>query len=56
MTGDIKKGGREGESELPFDTTYDLSYPAWAAPVVSHGLLYVRGSDKVICLELINNK
>ena len=56
LAGDIKKGDRAGEYDLPFDTTYDLSYPAWAAPVVSHGLLYVRGSDKVICLELINNK
>lgn len=30
-----------------------LKYPCWAAPVVSHGLLYVRGVDKVVCLELI---
>lgn len=26
--------------------------PYWAAPVVSHGLLYVRGSGKLRCLEL----
>jgi outer membrane protein assembly factor BamB len=25
----------------------------WAAPVVSHGLLYVRGADRLLCLELI---
>ncbi len=30
-----------------------LKYPAWAAPVLSHGLLYVRGKDKLVCLELI---
>ncbi|MEZ6106925.1 MAG: PQQ-binding-like beta-propeller repeat protein [Pirellulaceae bacterium] len=30
-----------------------LGYPCWAAPVVSHGLLYVRGVDRVVCLELI---
>ena len=30
-----------------------LKYPAWAAPIVSHGLLYVRGADRVVCLELI---
>ncbi|MBA3481593.1 MAG: PQQ-like beta-propeller repeat protein [Pirellulales bacterium] len=30
-----------------------LTYPAWAAPVLSHGLLYVRGSDRLVCLELI---
>ncbi len=27
--------------------------PCWAPPVLSHGLLYVRGKDKVVCLELI---
>ena len=27
--------------------------PSWAPPVLSHGLLYVRGKDKVVCLELI---
>ncbi len=30
-----------------------LEYPAWAAPVLSHGLLYVRGKDRLLCLELI---
>jgi hypothetical protein len=30
-----------------------LTYPAWAAPVLSHGLLYVRGSDRLVCLELM---
>ncbi len=30
-----------------------LRYPAWAAPILSHGLLYARGRDRVICLELI---
>ena len=30
-----------------------LKYPAWAAPILSHGLLYVRGDDRLICLELI---
>ncbi len=32
--------------ELPRD-------PFWSAPVVSHGLLYVRGDGKLFCLELI---
>ncbi len=27
--------------------------PSWAPPVLSHGLLYVRGENKVVCLELI---
>jgi hypothetical protein len=30
-----------------------LRYPCWAAPILSHGLLYVRGKDRLICLELI---
>jgi len=30
-----------------------LEYPAWAAPVLSHGLLYVRGKNRLVCLELI---
>lgn len=32
-----------------------LRYPAWAAPVLSHGLLYVRGETNLACLELIPN-
>ena len=30
-----------------------LSPPTWAAPVLSHGLLYVRGADRLVCLRLI---
>lgn len=30
-----------------------VKYPAWAAPVLSHGLLYVRGKDRLLCFELI---
>jgi outer membrane protein assembly factor BamB len=30
-----------------------LQYPAWAAPILSHGLLYVRGGDRVVCLDLM---
>ena len=30
-----------------------LEYPAWAAPILSHGLLYVRGKERLACLELI---
>lgn len=30
-----------------------LGRPYWAAPILSHGLLYVRGSERVLCLELI---
>ena len=30
-----------------------LIYPCWAAPILSHGLLYIRGRDQLACLELI---
>jgi hypothetical protein len=30
-----------------------LREPCWAAPILSHGLLYVRGKDKLVCLEMI---
>jgi outer membrane protein assembly factor BamB len=33
-----------------------LEYPCWAAPILSHGLLYVRGEDRLVCLELIPKK
>jgi outer membrane protein assembly factor BamB len=26
--------------------------PAWAAPILSHGLLYLRGDDRLVCLRL----
>jgi outer membrane protein assembly factor BamB len=30
-----------------------LRYPCWAAAILSHGLLYVRGMDHIFCFELI---
>jgi outer membrane protein assembly factor BamB len=30
-----------------------LEEPCWAAPILSHGLLYLRGRDRLVCLELI---
>ena len=39
-----------GEGERP------LQYPAWAAPILSHGLLYVRGQDRLVCLEFIPDR
>ena len=32
-----------------------LKSPCWAAPIISHGLLYVRGKDQLVCFELIPN-
>jgi outer membrane protein assembly factor BamB len=30
-----------------------LKNPCWAAPIVSHGLVYLRGEGRLLCLELI---
>lgn len=30
-----------------------LRSPCWSAPILSHGLLYVRGNDRLVCLEVI---
>ncbi len=30
-----------------------ITYPSWAAPVVSHGLLFVRGDKNLACFDLI---
>jgi outer membrane protein assembly factor BamB len=30
-----------------------LEYPCWAAPILADGLLYLRGKDRLVCLELI---
>lgn len=30
-----------------------MEWPCWAAPVVSHGLLFIRGKDRLICMQLI---
>ena len=30
-----------------------LEPPCWAAPIIAHGYLYVRGKGKLLCLDLI---
>ncbi len=37
----------------PRDSKPLLSPPCWFPPVLSHGLLYLRGADKLVCLDLI---
>ena len=32
------------------------SYPAWGAPVIAKGLLYVRGKHEIICYEMDDAK
>ncbi len=34
----------------------ELEYPCWAPPVVSHGLMYLRGKGKLACYELVPGK
>jgi hypothetical protein len=45
-----------GASPFGFGPRQLLTPPAWAAPILSHGLLYVRGDDRVVCTELIPQK
>lgn len=45
------EAGVPGEGDRPL-----LRNPFWAAPVLSHGLLYVRGDNRLFCLELIPEK
>ncbi len=37
----------------PRNTNHLIKHPAWAPPVLSHGLLYIRGDGRLACLELI---
>jgi outer membrane protein assembly factor BamB len=33
-----------------------IQYPAWSAPVLSNGLLYIRGKDRLVCFALTPQK
>jgi outer membrane protein assembly factor BamB len=35
------------------DKTQLLPPPAWAAPALSHGLLYLQGANRLVCLKLL---
>lgn len=43
---------REKFEQLSRATYPQIKYPAWAAPVVSHGRLYLRSEDYLLCLDL----
>ena len=32
-----------------------VKYPAWAAPVLADGYLYIRGKDRLVCFDLRSN-
>jgi outer membrane protein assembly factor BamB len=48
---DSKKYNEVSRYEVP-----ELSYPCWAPPILSNGILYVRGKGKLVALELIPKK
>lgn len=33
-----------------------LKEPCWAAPIISHGLMWVRGEGRLVCLEVLKGK
>jgi PQQ-like domain len=41
-----------GEMNAPDGQPW-LESPSWAPPVLAHGLLYLRGKNRLVCLELI---
>ena len=49
------KGFRKMGTFVPLDEKGRplLAHPAWNAPVLAHGLLYVRGRDRLLALQLI---
>lgn len=49
----LRGAGAAGQDAFDFGPPRLLRYPAWAAPILAHGLLYVRGADRLVCLELI---
>lgn len=50
----LKINPRKFEKVAEWETDFD--YPSWAAPVVSYGLMYIRGKDRLMCAELIPEK
>lgn len=44
---------KAGPNPFGFGPRQLFNPPAWAAPILSHGLLYVRGEDRVVCIELV---
>jgi hypothetical protein len=51
--GGVSKAKKDEPANIFWGPTRLLKRPAWAAPILSHGLLYVRGKDRLVCLELI---
>jgi len=47
---ELRPAGKDGKPDPA------LKNPYWAAPVLANGLLYVRGNNRLVCLELIPQK
>lgn len=43
---------REGWQEISRTSFPRLKYPMWASPVISHGRLYLRSEDWLVCLDV----
>ncbi len=48
----LAKLSREKFEQIGRATFKQIRYPAWAAPVVSHGRLYLRSEDYLLCLDI----
>ena len=35
------------------DGSNSIRFPAWGPPILSHGLLYIRGADRLFCFRLL---
>lgn len=46
-------GRNQSSARVVDDPAPLLKYPCWAAPILAHGLLYVRSANRLVCLELI---
>src|SRR5690606_28623957 len=46
----------EGWREISRCSASRMKYPAWTAPVLSRGLLYLRAEDALVCLDLRSPK
>ena len=48
----LGKLNREKFEQISRATYKQIHYPAWAAPVVSHGRLFLRSEDYLLCLDV----
>ena len=48
----LTKLSREGWKEISRTSFEKLKYPMWASPVLSHGRLYLRSEDWLVCLDV----